>query len=1507
METTDFRSLRISLASPQQIRSWSYGEVTKPETINYRRLRPEKDGLFCEAIFGPTRDWQCYCGKYRNVRYRGIVCDKCGVEITRSSVRRERLGHIELAAPVAHVWYTRRVPSYMGLLLNISRRNLDRVLYFAQYVITNIDQEARERALKRLDEELIDAEQKLDLKMVEDVRAATADVSERLLDLEVQIEELNETFDDRLAEATDESVDEAQAIQQRLENLLGSTTSEQITLGEDVIAEAKETIGLEHITVVQDRASLRLTEVQKAFEEDHQARIADMQREVAELRSEIDAATEERRELVDQTLTRLRQQAQANHDQLENLALTQFLTENEYRELKSKFGNVFRAGMGAEAFHDILKDMDLEQLSRDLWRQVRTTRSKQAAKRATKRLKVVESLRESGNSPEWMILTVLPVIPPDLRPMVQLDGGRFATSDLNDLYRRVINRNNRLKRLLDLGAPDVIVRNEKRMLQEAVDSLIDNSQRGKALSRRGRRELKSLSDMLKGKKGRFRRNLLGKRVDYSGRSVIVVGPKLKMGECGLPKVMALELFRPFVISKLIAHGYASNVKGAKRYIERQPPEVWEVLEEVIQGRPILLNRAPTLHRLGIQAFMPKVVEGKAIQLHPLVCAAFNADFDGDQMAVHVPLSQSAVREAKELMLANKNLLKPADGQPIVGPSKDMVLGVYYITLMRDGRPGEGRIFSNMDEVEMAYELGYVDIHAKIKVNTDTYYDENGQRYADGKPRRRLIETSTGRVLFNLVLPKEARFVNRLLDKAGVNQLINRIYRIVGDEKTIMMADAIKDIGFKFATVSGTTVAVADLTVPEARSGILSQARNRVDEIDRQYRRGLLTPEEQYQRTVETWNEAKDDVADAVREAMDPNGPMAVMALSGAGKGGFGPITQLAGMRGLMADPQGRIIPVPILSNFREGLDALEYFISTHGARKGLADTALRTADAGYLTRRLVDVAQDLIILAEDCGTRNGIWVRRIDNFGKQTLAERISGRVAAEAFVDPETGEIIVEKNGFINDEIGEAIDASGVDEVFVRSPMTCELDQGICAQCYGLDLGRGTPVKLGTAVGIVAAQSIGEPGTQLTLRTFHTGGTASAAGDITQGLPRVEELFEARMRPKGEATITEIGGMATTHVVEGVRHVQVTDRKMVEDAYEIPEGWTIRVEHQDAVEVGDVIALDEDKEIQARHNGRVMSDNGNLRVVWESVEEQDYAIPAGMRLLVSDGETVTPGQQLTEGSKNPHRILEILGRDAVTRYLLHEVQQVYRPQGQNIHDKHFEVIIRKMLSKVTVLTSGDTEFLLDDLVDSSYFQKMNALVVEEGGEPADAEPILLGITKASLNTDSFLSASSFQHTIKVLAGAAISGKRDNLIGLKENVIIGKLIPAGTGYEERLRKEEAKRIEAEKPIIDMATVTSSLLIDDNTDESVLEAMISAAAETRAKEVAAAMAMASGEIAPADKSDDDYDDDDDYDEPQDLDFARFLVDPIDLEKLEVGAKPVEEWPDEDEKTEDSDDD
>lgn len=1435
METNEFRSLRISLASPEQIRSWSYGEVTKPETINYRRLRPEKDGLFCEAIFGPTRDWQCYCGKYKNVRYKGIVCDKCGVEITRSAVRRERLGHIELAAPVAHVWYTRRVPSYLGLLLNISRRNLDRVLYFAQYVITHVDEEARQRAIKRLEEELAENELRLESEAETQIAGLTEGVSSRLAELEHKVADLKDSFDERISAATDEIMEEAKIVEQRLNNARNMAITQDIRLGETVIIAKGESAGREHTILVQELTKDRLNQMQKNLEEERQTTAANLQREIALLREEKHGASQEVRDKLSQRLSRLRQQTQANREQLEGIAQMNFLNETDYRELKSRFGNAFRADMGAEAFYEILKSMDLDKLSRDLWREVRTTRSKQAAKRATKRLQVVEALRKSNNRPEWMVLTVLPVIPPELRPMVQLDGGRFATSDLNDLYRRVINRNNRLKRLLELGAPDVIVRNEKRMLQEAVDSLIDNSQRGKALSRRGRRELKSLSDMLKGKKGRFRRNLLGKRVDYSGRSVIVVGPTLRLGQCGLPKTMALELFRPFVISKLVQYGYATNVKGAKRFIERQPPEVWEVLEEVIQGRPILLNRAPTLHRLGIQAFMPILVEGKAIQLHPLVCSAFNADFDGDQMAVHVPLSDKAVEEAKAHMLATRNILKPADGQPIVGPSKDMVLGVYYLTIPENGRKGEGKFFASLEELELAYSLGHVNIHAKIKLLTDTYFADNGQRYPDNKPRRRILETTPGRAIFNQALPEGMRFINQVLNKGAVNDLINRVYRRFGDEQTIKMVDAIKDIGFKYATRSGVTVAVADLTVPTEREEILSDAQRKVDDIDRQYRRGLLTADESYQRTIEQWNVAKDKVEVAVRQAMDPAGPMAMMALSGAGKGGFGPITQLAGMRGLMADPQGRIIAVPITSNFRMGLSALEYFISTHGSRKGLADTALRTADAGYLTRRLVDVAQDIIIMSHDCGTDKGIWIRRVDNFGKQSLAERIWGRCIAQDIIDKQTGHIIVSTGEMISEEAAEAIDVAGYEEVYVFSAMTCELRQGICSKCYGIDMGRGQEVGLGSAVGIVAAQSIGEPGTQLTLRTFHTGGAAQASGDITQGLPRVEELFEARQRPKGEAVMTEISGVCAIRVIDGVRHVFVTDSRVEEDEYMIPTGWIVRVQDGEIIEVGSVVASggDDQELLYAKHAGRVNRNENGLRILWENREEQDYDIPAGMRLLVSEGQPVEAGEQLTEGAKNPHRILEIQGRDAVTQYLLREMQQVYRPQGQNINDKHFEVIIRKMLSKVMVTQSGDTEMLPGELIEATIFQEVNREVINEGGQPAQAEPVLLGITRASLNTDSFLSASSFQHTIKVLAGAAIAGKEDLLIGLKENVIIGKLIPAGTGFDIPDGNGEEIITAAElEALVPMSQPSTRILIDDNTDPELLEALAAATLATR---------------------------------------------------------------------------
>jgi len=1390
LEAKDFVALRISLASPEQIRSWSYGEVTKPETINYRRLRPEKDGLFCEAIFGPTKDWQCYCGKYKNVRYKGIVCDKCGVEVTRSSVRRERMGHIELAAPVAHIWYTHRVPSYLGLLLDISRRNLDRVLYFAQYVITEVDEEARQKALRRLDEELEREEARLEKAAQEQIEAIRASLEEDLADRQAKLEARRQELKEQMDEAIEQIMKAAQALQTKVENQQGQRITSPLVFPPtgETIAAAGEVVGREHLTTLNDVVQAQLNRVQAEFQEEIENAEAIWGAEMDQLRYAAEEKIERVQDHLAQQLQTLHERYEAEVEELKDLAQMQFMGEARYRELKSKWGQVFKAGMGAEAFYDILVKMDLDKLAEELWHEVRTTRSKQRRQRATKRLRVVEALRRSGNRPEWMILTVLPVIPPDLRPMVQLDGGRFATSDLNDLYRRVINRNNRLKRLLELKAPDVIVRNEKRMLQEAVDSLIDNSNRGKALSRRGRRELKSLSDMLKGKKGRFRRNLLGKRVDYSGRSVIVIGPHLKLHQCGLPKSMALELYRPFVIAKLVEYNYASNVRGAKRIIERGRPEVWQVLEEVIKERPVLLNRAPTLHRLGIQAFEPVLVEGKAIQIHPLVCAAFNADFDGDQMAVHVPLSQAAVEEARKLMLSTKNLLKPADGEPIVGPTKDMVLGCYYMTMAEDGCKGEGKVFDDMDEVALAYELGKVDLHARIRVYTKTYYKDNGERYADGRPRRRLIETTVGRVLFNQVLPEELRFVNQVLDKGKLKDLVGQCYQRLGLEVTGEMVDRIKDIGFEYATRSGVTISISDLTIPEAKAEIVARTTEQVSQVERQYRRGLLTEEEQYARTIELWTRATDEVTDAVASALDPNGPIRIMADSGATKGGYQPIRQLAGMRGLMADPSGRIIALPILSNFREGLSALEYFISTHGARKGLADTALRTADAGYLTRRLVDVAQDVIINAYDCGTTEGIWIRRSDDVGGQTMYERILGRVAAAPIVHPETGEIIVNTNEMIEEDQAAAIEAAGIEAVRVRSPLTCQLRYGLCAMCYGRDLGRGKLVDVGAAVGIIAAQSIGEPGTQLTLRTFHTGGVAYG-GDITHGLPRVEELFEARKHPKGEAVMTEIGGVVHIKREGGLRQVQVVDSRVLRDEYDVPGNWKVLVEDGDEVVEGQPLAKRGDNQMLAKHAGRVLREDRHITVIYEEREERVYEIPSSARLCVDEGDRVNPGDLLTEGSKNPYQVLRILGREALQLYLLSEVQRVYRSQGVTINDKHFEVIISKMMRKVQVVSPGDTELLPGQLVDRLEFAEINERVVQQGGKPATARPTLLGITKAALSTDSFLSAASFQHTIRVLAGAAIEGKQDNLRGLKENVIIGKLIPAGTGFRGILQPD----------------------------------------------------------------------------------------------------------------------
>jgi DNA-directed RNA polymerase subunit beta' len=1537
LEAKDFSALRISLASPEQIKSWSHGEVTKPETINYRRLRPEKDGLFCEAIFGPTKDWQCYCGKYKNVRYKGVVCDKCGVEVTRATVRRERMGHIELAAPVAHVWYTRRVPSYMGLLLDVSRRNLDRVLYFAQYVITYIDEEARSKALKRIEEELsrqeTDAIADLDQR-IDEIRAGR-DVN--LGQLQAQIDEINERYNEERDRQIEEMMREAQSLQRRIDALRGQVLSEPLvfeSVGE-MVADAGEIVTPDLLSRIQPMVTARMSEIQLEVEEQRKQEI-DRLDLMADQRSsqaatEIESLQGERHT----RMTRARSLALEAKQELASLHVLMFLTESRYNELKRRYGTVFKADMGAEAYYEILQKMDLDKLAAELWEEVRTTRSKQRKKKAVKRLEVIESLRKSNNRPEWMILTQLPVIPPDLRPMVQLDGGRFATSDLNDLYRRVINRNNRLKRLIELGAPDVIVRNEKRMLQEAVDSLIDNSQRGKALSRRGRRELKSLSDMLKGKKGRFRRNLLGKRVDYSGRSVIVIGPKLKLHQCGLPKTMALELYRPFVISKLVNYGHTSNVKGAKRLIERERPEVWEVLEEVIKERPVLLNRAPTLHRLGIQAFEPQLVEGKAIQIHPLVCSAFNADFDGDQMAVHVPLSQKAVEEARTLMLSTKNLLKPADGQPIVGPSKDMVLGAYYLTMdptaeivalrpradefrsiqglkqgtfkigvakntsghrlmefheldtnneivifnrtepppaapgQKAGKPipaevnllngllrgeidcalinvhdfnalvkknpafaeiavtnlHERRVVVNMDEVEYLYNLGLVGLHTPILL---------GNVYDHQPPQPKPEICTIGRALFNRILPDKMRFVQETMGKKQLQNLVAQLYQKIGPDETTDVVDAIKDIGFHYATVSGTTIAVSDLTIPAERDEILAAANTEVELAERDFRRGLLTDEERYQRTVDTWKDAKERLGDVVKDTLDPFGPIAIMAISGSTKGGFGPITQLAGMRGLMTDPSGRIIELPIRSHFRMGLSALEYFISTHGARKGLADTALRTADAGYLTRRLVDVAQDVIVNRLDCGTHDGIWIRKSDNVAGQSMAERIIGRCAAKSHFHPTTGELIVERNGMIDEDVTEKLVASGLEEIYVRSPLTCALIHGICAYCYGRDLGRGELVQIGEAVGIVAAQSIGEPGTQLTLRTFHTGGTAQASGDITSGLPRVEELFEARKKPKGEAVVTDIDGiLRLTKNEEGIRIARVIRSEVFNEQHHIPVDWEIVVEDEAEVKEGAVLAQQLNEEGQviatltAKMSGTVHIEGHDLYLRYERKEVWDQEIPSNARLMpgIADGVEVKAGQQLTEGAKNPHRILRIQGKEACELYLLSEVQDVYRNQGVNIADKHFEIMIRKMLSKVQITKSGDSSMLPGELVDRLQLLALNDGLIKEGKEPASGVPVLLGITKSALSTDSFLAASSFQHTIKVLAGAAIKGKEDRLYGLKENVIIGKLIPAGTGfhtYQDREMIAPNATLESQGALdkdgeIDMEYLSDSPTASDDSD------------------------------------------------------------------------------------------
>ncbi|GLC29823.1 DNA-directed RNA polymerase subunit beta' [Clostridium omnivorum] len=1150
-ELDNFDAIQIGLASPEQIREWSRGEVKKPETINYRTLKPERDGLFCERIFGPIKDWECHCGKYKRVRYKGIVCDRCGVEVTKSKVRRERMGHIELAAPVSHIWYFKGIPSRMGLILDMSPRALEKILYFASYVVLD----------------------------------------------------------------------------------------------------PKET----------------------------------------------------------------------------PLLKKQLLNEKEYREAVDKYGEEsFAASMGAEAIKKLLHEIDLEQSSVDLKSELKTS-SGQKRIRIIRRLEVIESFRKSGNKPEWMVIDVIPVIPPDLRPMVQLDGGRFATSDLNDLYRRVINRNNRLKKLLDLGAPDIIVRNEKRMLQEAVDALIDNGRRGRPVTGPGNRPLKSLSDMLKGKQGRFRQNLLGKRVDYSGRSVIVVGPELKMYQCGLPREMALELFKPFVMKRLVETGIAHNIKSAKRMVERVQTEVWDVLEEVIQHHPVLLNRAPTLHRLGIQAFQPVLVEGRAIKLHPLVCTAYNADFDGDQMAVHVPLSVEAQAEARFLMLAANNILKPSDGKPVCVPTQDMVLGSYYLTIDKDGAKGEGRAFSSPDEALLAYQTGEIDLHSKVKIKMT--------KEVNGEKRSGIIDTTIGKVIFNESIPQDLGFVDRsipenefkleidfLVSKKNLGKIIDKCYMKYGTSETSIMLDNIKAKGYHYSSVGAITVATSDMVVPEAKKTLLAETDAAVDKIEKMFRRGFISEEERYERVIDKWTKTTEDVADALMDSLDKFNPIFMMADSGA-RGSKSQIKQLAGMRGLMANPSGKIIELPITASFKEGLDVLQYFISTHGARKGNADTALKTADSGYLTRRLVDVSQDVIVRSEDCGATEGYTVSEIKEGNEviETLRERLTGRYPAEDIKDPSTGEIIVPRDTYIDAIMAEAVEKAGVKKVNIRSVFTCKAKFGVCAKCYGMNMATAKKINIGEAVGIVAAQSIGEPGTQLTMRTFHTGGVAGA--DITQGLPRVEELFEAR-KPKGLAIVTEVPG-------------------------------TVRVEETKKKRI--------------------------VFITTESGEENSYDIPFGSRLKVSSGDVIGAGDEITEGSVNPHDILRIKGVNGVKNYLLSEVQKVYRLQGVDINDKHLEVVVRQMTRKIKIEESGDTDMLPGTLVDIFDYNEENERVEAEGGKPAEGKVALLGITKAALATDSFLSAASFQETTRVLTDAAIKGKIDPLVGLKENVLIGKLIPAGTG------------------------------------------------------------------------------------------------------------------------------
>src|SRR5438093_1012176 len=1373
LEVNEFNAIRMQLASPDQIRSWSSGEVTKPETINYRTRRPEKDGLFDERIFGPTRDWECYCGKYKRIRYKGIICDKCGVEVTRAKVRRERMGHIRLASPGSHIWFFKGTPSRLGILRDMSPRNLERILYFALYVVTHIDDHARDRVLQQVEEEAEGKIRRLEQTISDRTGAVESRASAEIRRIRTSTEQKVRQQEEQLAADSDALTTAAAKVKEQLEDGVGKPASKDIVFkqAELTIAKKGENVTRSMLTQLQRSLQKQLDAMVKTGRKAEEQTRSDAEKRVADIRMRADQDLAVVRQDIAPDVQVVREEARSKREEVMSIKALEPKTEAEYRALADKY-RFFRARMGAEAVLEIMRQLDLEKLALELQAEMCSTTG-QRRKKSIKRLRLIKALLRSGASPEWMILTILPVIPPDLRPMVQLDGGRFATSDLNDLYRRVINRNNRLKRLLELGAPEIIIRNEKRMLQEAVDALMDNGRRGRAISGTGNHKLKSLSDMLRGKQGRFRQNLLGKRVDYSGRSVIVVGNDLKLNECGLPKKMALELFKPFVMRQLVERGLAHNIKSAKRYVERVSPEVWDVLEEVIKDHPVLLNRAPTLHRLGIQAFMPKLIEGNAIQIHPLVCEAFGADFDGDQMAVHVPLSAAAQAEAKNLMLSTKNVLKPADGQPVVTPRQDMVLGTYWLTLDADTKQ-EPRIFGDYAEVQSAYDMGIVTYHSPVKI------PHNGG----------VIDTTVGRVLFNATLPEELRFVNQVLDRSKIRELVTAIFDRFGGEVTAEVVDRIKTIGFSAATVAGVSISINDVAVPPEKKAMVAAAEKKVADIDRQFQRGLITEQERYEATVKIWTDATRDVIEAMMRTLDRRGSVYMMATSGA-RGNTQQMGQIGGMRGLIADPQGRIIDLPIRSNFREGLSVLEYFISTHGGRKGLADTAIRTADSGYLTRRLVDVAQDVIVRIEDCGDEDGIFVIADEPGIVEPFQDRMFGRLAAQEVKHPKTGATIVKRGDEIDHVVAKTIAEAGVKRVRVRSPLGCHAKHGICRACYGRNLASGKLVDAGEAVGIIAAQSIGEPGTQLTMRTFHTGGVAAVGKDITMGLPRVEELFEARV-PKGMAVVCEIDGIAEiVRDPDGSRKIVVRNSQAYSVPISVPAGYVLAVADGDEVTAGQPIAKPERRtkgktDMPSPVSGTLtIASNGKITIAMKEVEERAYEVEHTARLNVDNGQKVSAGDFLTEGSANPQDILRISGREAVHRYMVNEVQRVYRSQGVTINDKHIEIIVRQMLRKVRIEEAGDTELLPMELFDRFEFEDINARTIAAGGEPATAQTVLLGVTKASLSTSSFLAAASFQETTRVLTEAAVMGQKDRLLGLKENVIIGKLIPAGTGLASR--------------------------------------------------------------------------------------------------------------------------